>query len=224
MALRREDVVKTALDLLDQVGLDGLTIRRLAQELGIQNPALYWHFKNKQDLLDSVAAAMITEVSVAAEPIATTASWEEWLVYGARQFRAAALSHRDGARILASANLGQDVVHANLDTALRVLRQAGFDSAQALNGMLAVSAFALGAALDAQSDPFPQRHDVTPSGFVAFRAYIDAARFPTLVATLDDVARAEPDRDRDTEFEAGLKVILEGMRAQRAQIEGRSPR
>jgi TetR/AcrR family tetracycline transcriptional repressor len=187
--------------------------------LGVQNPALYWHFTNKQDLLDSIAAAMIAEASIAAEPIASTASWEEWLVYGARQFRAAALSRRDGARILASANLGQDVVHANLDIALRILQEAGFGPAQALNGMLAVSAFALGAALDAQSDPFPAQHDTKPGGFVAFRAYNDAARFPTLVATLESVAMAEPHRDRDTEFEAGLLVILDGMRAQLVQAK-----
>lgn len=219
MALRREDVVTIALELLDSVGLDGLTMRRLAQELSVQNPALYWHFKNKQDLLDSMAAAMIAEASAAAEPITPTASWQVWLAYGARQFRAAALSHRDGARILASANLGQDTVHSNLDTGLRVLEEAGFSPAQALNGMLAVSAFALGAALDAQSDPFAMTHDTRPGGFVAFRAYIDAARYPTLVSTLEAVARAEPNRDRETEFEAGLQVILEGMRAQLSQTK-----
>ena len=46
-ALTREKVVRTALRLLDKVGLDGLTLRKLAAELRVQAPALYWHFKNK---------------------------------------------------------------------------------------------------------------------------------------------------------------------------------
>jgi len=50
--LERDLVVNTALKLLDEVGLDGLTLRKLAAELGVQAPALYWHFKNKQALLD----------------------------------------------------------------------------------------------------------------------------------------------------------------------------
>jgi AcrR family transcriptional regulator len=48
MPLQRETVVRAALHLLDEVGLDGLTMRRLAAYLEIQNPSLYWHFTNKQ--------------------------------------------------------------------------------------------------------------------------------------------------------------------------------
>ena len=54
MALAREDVVWAGLRLLDEVGLDNLSLRKLAKELGIQAPTLYWHFKNKQDLLDEM--------------------------------------------------------------------------------------------------------------------------------------------------------------------------
>jgi len=51
-------VVLVALKLLDEVGLDGLTLRRLAAELGVQAPALYWHFANKRELLDHMAQAI----------------------------------------------------------------------------------------------------------------------------------------------------------------------
>ena len=53
--LDREHVVRVALRLLDEAGLDGLTLRRLAAELDVKAPALYWHFANKQDLLDHMA-------------------------------------------------------------------------------------------------------------------------------------------------------------------------
>ena len=59
MKLQRDAVIRTALDLLDEVGIDGLSTRRLAERLGVQSPALYWHFKNKRALLDAMAKAMM---------------------------------------------------------------------------------------------------------------------------------------------------------------------
>ena len=56
--LQREAVIRTALELLNDVGMEGLTTRRLAERLGVQQPALYWHFKNKRALLDALAEAM----------------------------------------------------------------------------------------------------------------------------------------------------------------------
>ena len=58
--LQREAVIRTALELLNDVGMEGLTTRRLAERLGVQQPALYWHFKNKRALLDALAEAMLT--------------------------------------------------------------------------------------------------------------------------------------------------------------------
>ena len=56
MAVTRDDVIHTAIQLLEEVGLDGLTLRRLATELGISAPTLYWHFRDKRELLDAMAA------------------------------------------------------------------------------------------------------------------------------------------------------------------------
>lgn len=218
MPLRREAVVRAALRLLDRVGLDALTVRRLAEELGVQNPALYWHFKSKQELLDQMAAAMLADAFAAVETLdarAAEASWADWLADLAQAFRAALLSHRDGARLIAGANLGLSVVPGVFDTALGVLRGDGFGPTAALTGLLTVFAYTFGAALDAQADPFHPAEDARPGGFVALRAFIDPTRFPTLAATLEDVARAAPERDRSTEFAEGLRLILAGMSAAR---------
>ena len=53
--LDRERIVRRALDLLDEAGLDGLTVRRLASDLGVQDAALYWHVPSKAALLDEMA-------------------------------------------------------------------------------------------------------------------------------------------------------------------------
>ncbi|EKZ6610615.1 TetR family transcriptional regulator, partial [Klebsiella pneumoniae] len=50
--LNRESVIDAALELLNETGIDGLTTRKLAQKLGIEQPTLYWHVKNKRALLD----------------------------------------------------------------------------------------------------------------------------------------------------------------------------
>ena len=56
--LDRARVADTALKLLNEVGLDGLTLRAIAKELDVKAPALYWHFKDKQALLDEMATEM----------------------------------------------------------------------------------------------------------------------------------------------------------------------
>jgi AcrR family transcriptional regulator len=61
MALDRATVVRAALRLLDEVGLHGLSLRKVASELGVQAPALYWHFKNKQELLDEMATTAFAD-------------------------------------------------------------------------------------------------------------------------------------------------------------------
>ena len=62
--LSKATVVQRALALADAGGLDALTIRRLAQELGVTPMALYWHFRSKDDLLDGLAERVWSEIDV----------------------------------------------------------------------------------------------------------------------------------------------------------------
>ncbi|MBY6270109.1 TetR family transcriptional regulator, partial [Parageobacillus thermoglucosidasius] len=52
MALRKEQIIEEALQLLNESGLEGVTLRKLAKRLGVQAPALYWHFNNKAALVN----------------------------------------------------------------------------------------------------------------------------------------------------------------------------
>jgi len=100
--LDRDQVVRAALLLLDEAGLDGLTLRRLAAELDVKAPALYWHFASKQDLLDHMAHVMTQPWMHTISTTATGRPWEDWLTEVARTYRTLLLSHRDGARLVAS--------------------------------------------------------------------------------------------------------------------------
>lgn len=61
MALTRQEIARSGLRLLNEVGLNGLTLRLIAGDLGVKAPVLYWHLKNKQELLDRMATQMLAD-------------------------------------------------------------------------------------------------------------------------------------------------------------------
>src|SRR5690606_31524832 len=77
MAVSRDDVIRTAIQLLQEVGLDGLTLRRLATELGISAPSLYWHVKDKRELLDLMAETMVADQRAKQPPFPDDLPWDE---------------------------------------------------------------------------------------------------------------------------------------------------
>ncbi|MFF5945755.1 TetR family transcriptional regulator, partial [Streptomyces althioticus] len=77
--LDRARVADTALRLLNEVGLDGLTLRAIAKELDVKAPALYWHFRDKQALLDEMATQMFRRMAADAE-LDPADTWQERLL------------------------------------------------------------------------------------------------------------------------------------------------
>lgn len=62
--LDKEQVIDNALVLLHEVGIDGLTTRKLAQKIGVEQPTLYWHVKNKRALLDALAETILQNIII----------------------------------------------------------------------------------------------------------------------------------------------------------------
>ncbi|MDN3354401.1 TetR/AcrR family transcriptional regulator C-terminal domain-containing protein [Actinomadura sp. DC4] len=100
MGQRRAEVLQAAIELLDEVGLDGLTMRVLAARLGVRASALYRHYPSKQALLDAMVAHLATRPADAAPPLDGT--WDERLREIATGMREVMLAHRDGARLIAT--------------------------------------------------------------------------------------------------------------------------
>ena len=96
--LKRDDVLRAALDLLNEVGIDALSTRKLAEKLGVQSPTLYWHFKSKGALLDAMSAAIMLESRARFAP-ESHARWQDWVLADGCSFRQALLAYRDGARL-----------------------------------------------------------------------------------------------------------------------------
>src|SRR6185503_20020140 len=61
-------VIAVALDILDEVGFDVLTVRRIAARLGVANPALYWHFRSKAEIIDRMASHLLAGAVVPPRP------------------------------------------------------------------------------------------------------------------------------------------------------------
>ena len=92
--------------------------------VGVQQPALYWHFRNKRALLDALAEAMLAENHTHSVPRADD-DWRSFLIGNARSFRQALLAYRDGARIHAGTRPGapqMETADAQLRSARRVFR------------------------------------------------------------------------------------------------------
>lgn len=140
--LQPNTVIRAALDLLNEVGVDGLTTRKLAERLGVQQPALYWHFRNKRALLDALAEAMLAENHTHSVPRADD-DWRSFLIGNARSFRQALLAYRDGARIHAGTRPGAPQMET-ADAQLRFLCEAGFSAGDAVNALMTISYFTVG--------------------------------------------------------------------------------
>src|SRR5699024_11582903 len=109
-----------ALQLLNESGLEGVTLRKLASRLNVQAPALYWHFKNKKTLVNEMAEAILqTEFYDITERRADE-SWKDWLIQLFIYLSKALLSHTDGGRVVAGAHLSLAMANIS-ETAISTL-------------------------------------------------------------------------------------------------------
>jgi len=147
--IKREQVIEAALELLDEVGLEALTTRKLAQKLSVESATLYWHFKNKSVLLDEMASAIMANHHALPAPTDTTV-WRNWLAENTRSFRRALLSHRDGALLHAGTtpdNVGRDTFYPKV----AYLVQVGFTETEASMILFTLSEYTLGCVIEEQS-------------------------------------------------------------------------
>ena len=210
LPLDRDQVAQVALDVLDDVGLDGLTVRRLAERLGVQAPALYWHFENKQDLLDLMAHAMTRPWLEALPESAADRDWTEWLADVGRSYRALLLEHRDGARLVASTRPLPDSLPL-LDRCVAALEEAsGCSPAAALQCLTAITAFVRGFVLDeaAEKVRIDDERGVAARGDEKQSGSERPASPPHLAAAIDAIGSPNGIET----FEYGLRLLVDGIR------------
>lgn len=145
--LDREQITAVALELLKTEGLKGLSTRRLAEALDIKSASLYHHFRNKQQLLDYVSAAMIQPAWRHPHP---GESWQDWLVAIGYALRAALNLYGDGAIIAAGSTPPPEAFRDAVSLLYAPMRDAGFSQDQTRNIIVTVLRFVGGWTFDEQ--------------------------------------------------------------------------
>ncbi|MFI0237110.1 TetR/AcrR family transcriptional regulator C-terminal domain-containing protein [Streptomyces sp. NPDC016845] len=210
--LDKAHVADTALDLLNDVGLEGLTLRAIAKELDVQAPALYWHFKNKQALLDEMATVMFRRMtgagqgSVGEVTYGPAGTWQEWLIEGNRRLRATLLRYRDGAKVFSGSRFTGTDHGAELEANLRFLVDAGFEPGQAARASTTVYMYTLGFVTEEQGMlPHAGREEAEVGIEARAKALAD---YPLAAAAGQHLFAAYDER-----FEEGLRLIVAGIEA-----------
>ncbi|TGZ14949.1 TetR family transcriptional regulator [Streptomyces sp. S816] len=180
--MNRAVVITEALGLLDEVGLDAVSTRRLAKRLNVEQPSLYWYFRTKKDLLAAMAEAAMEPHATAPLP-SPGDDWRDWFADNTRSFRRTLLMRRDGARLHAGTTPTGDL--ARLRRKMEFLVASGVPERDAQMAMLAAGRFTVGSVLEEQADPGPG----------------DDADLPADMPVID----------HESAFEAGLALILNGL-------------
>src|SRR5215469_10975749 len=205
-ALTREKVVRAALRLLDKVGLDGLTLRKLATELRVQAPALYWHFKNKQELLDEMATSVLTEAIEEMLP-GQQGDWPDWAVHLGHGIRRMLLRHRDGAKMVSGTYLTNSALYLPIEAALRRLVEAGFTAGDAICAYRTIYYYTVGFTIEEQAVyPRPGRRDPRYDAKRRAARMIPEEQFPLVLAAGEEMS------DFERQFQQGLQLIVRGLR------------
>ena len=141
LTLDRETVLREAFALLDEKGLEGLSLRALAARMNVQAPAFYWHFENKAELLGHMSALIYRE---ARSSVPHCASWSEWLLEYGRAVRRGLGGLRDAARLCATAQPLEPTVSITPEVIAAPLTQFGLNQEQGLNAIAAVTSLCIG--------------------------------------------------------------------------------
>jgi len=192
--LTRDLIAAAALDLLDAEGPAGLTMRRLAQLLGVRAPSLYNHVTGQDEIVDLIHELVDTEIDLT---VLLDDDLGRGLAAFARSYRAAYLRHPHALPLVVRRPITSPTALAVYDRAAAALQRHGIADGEVLGVLAMLDHLVLGATVDTFS-----------AGFAAASAYRSA--FPALATTLSAADRGTVD---DAAFEHGLALLLADVRA-----------
>ena len=198
--LSKEKIITAALALNDEVGLNDLTLRKLAATLDIQAPALYWYFKSKDELIDYMAEQILHEAFHDLVPRTPNVPWQEWLIATCHTLRNAMRAHKNGARIVAGAHFYPAVTLVRLfEIAMQSLVSAGIDLRRANLIVSTAVHFVFGNVIEEQAAPSYEQVERFDSSTLG-------DNFPLVQASIE-LTLADMRSGYD-EFEDSLRLII----------------
>jgi AcrR family transcriptional regulator len=199
--LKREQVVAAAIAILDEEGYDALSMRRLAQRLGATAPTLYWHVRNREELLDLVADKVVGEVL---DGIGEPHGWRAWMSALARSLRAVLLRHPGVGPIMGQRPTTGANATATLERLLVSLRHDGFSERGSVLAAMTLTGWASGFAVFEARDA---------AGSALHGAMAELPAPPEGTARNGGAAGVVARLSADEQFDYGLAVLLDGIEA-----------
>jgi AcrR family transcriptional regulator len=206
--LSKQVVVERGLALADAEGLDALTIRRLATELGVTPMALYWHFRNKEELLAALGDQVWRELATDVDP---AAPWHVQMRGLLESLLHVLRSHPCASQLILEGEKQSDAALVAIETVLAVLRRGGFDPEHAAE--IARNALWTGLML-VMSEGFKpglteaERTEEQRLARVRL-ALLPPDRFPRIIEAAEPMSSCDP----DIHYELGVDVFIAGVRA-----------
>jgi TetR/AcrR family transcriptional regulator, tetracycline repressor protein len=219
---RRGEIVRAALGLLEEGGLAALSLRRVAQSLGMHAPGLYWYIEDKQELIDLMAAAILDEALADDTGPGDGEGWEHWLTEVSVRMRRVMLSRRDGAFVVAGAYLFRTPsILRMLETSVIAMEAEGLGRDLALHGAITVMRYTMGIALDDQAEPRKRlemiQKRLDSGGQVGPK--VDAEQFPRVAEVMERwvaqvfVPGVTPQQIGEQHLRHGLALVMAGIRS-----------
>ena len=214
--LSKRTVTENALKLADADGLDALTIRKLADHLGVTPMALYWHFRSKEELLEGVAEQVWGEIDVNVDP---DAPWWAQLQGMLESLVTVLRAHPAAPQLVLEHEKRNEAALRATEVTLDVLRTAGFDPLQA--STIARSALWTGITL-VMSEP-GYKPELTADERAEWQrrnqvelSMLPAARYPRLIECALPMSACD---DPDFHYQFGIRLFIDGVRAAAARLE-----
>ncbi|MEW2085364.1 TetR/AcrR family transcriptional regulator [Streptomyces sp. NPDC005283] len=203
--LSRERIVETAGALVDAEGLEAVSTRRLAAELGVSGPSLYNHFRNKDEILEAVADAISAQVDLSMFEEDDARDWRTALHDWAVSYRAALTAHPNTVPVLARGPGRRPAGLRVADAVFGAMVRAGWPPAQATHIGALMRYFITGSALGSFA-----------RGFVDDETAYDPADYPHL-GQAHLLAERQQKVDEGA-FETGLRALIDGLAVQYAAL------
>ncbi|MFV1962573.1 MAG: TetR/AcrR family transcriptional regulator C-terminal domain-containing protein [Acidimicrobiia bacterium] len=205
--LTKERVLRGAVGLADQIGMDGFTIRKLAAELDTKPMTIYYHVPNKGAIIDGMVDLVFAEIDIPP----TGADWKTAIAQRARSARGVLARHPWATPLMESrVNPGPATLRHH-DAVLGCFRAAGFTVAMTAHAYALLDAFIYGFALQEANLPATGGELMTEIAESITEQFEDG-QYPHLIElTVEHILK--PGYDFTAEFEFGLNLILNGLQA-----------
>jgi AcrR family transcriptional regulator len=208
--LSRKRVLRAAMAHADKLGLSELSMRKLAEVLGVAPMALYRHIANKDDLIDAMIDVVFTEIELPARD----ADWKTAMRQRAISVRDALERHRWAIGLMESRLHPGPANLRHHDAVLGNLRAAGFGVEMTAHAYSVLDSYVYGFALTKMNLPFENGRGDVPDIAKGMLEPFPANTYPNLVEFITDHAM-KPGYEYGKEFEYGLDLILDGLESAR---------